>query len=167
MTSGIVRSIICIRPESGRKERGLSVLATEQGIIIRVYGNKALVKTQKSSQCAGCTSKDSCHGQSGDDVEVEAFNPLGGKVGEVAVIAVATGSFLKATFMMYIFPVICLIAGAFIGEKLGSFYGSDATLSSVIAALAAFGVSAWVVKIKGNQMGRSADYQPKIIRIVR
>ena len=82
-------------------------MATEQGVVIRTVDKIAVVKTKRSEACEGCSSKDSCASK-GNDMEVEAVNRIGAKTGDGVVIQIQTRPFLKATFLLYLFPILCI-----------------------------------------------------------
>ena len=140
-------------------------MATEHGIIIKAHGTKAIAKTQKSEACAGCASRHSCNAQ-GDDMEVEVVNRIGAKEGDRVVIHLEARSFLKATFLMYVFPILCLIGGAILGDRIAYANGQDASNLPVILGFTGFFLSIIVVKMKGKKMGEQEAYRPKVIRIL-
>ena len=140
-------------------------MATEHGIILKTYGTKAIAKTERSETCAGCASRHSCDAK-GDDMEVEVVNQIGAKEGDRVVIHLEARSFLKVTFMMYLFPILCLIGGALLGERIAAAMGQDPTNLSVILCFTCFLLSVVVIKIKGKKMGEQESYRPKIIRIL-
>ena len=100
-------------------------------------------------------------------MEVEAVNPIGAKAGDGVVIQIQTRPFLKATFLLYLFPIICMIAGAVLGEQLAPQFGFGRSTLSAILGFSCFFLSIWVVKTKGRQMGEDESYHPKIIRILQ
>jgi len=68
-------------------------LATEEGIVTKVYSSTAWVKCSKSAACESCSAKgfcDSVGGGSDDDVEVEAINAAGAKVYDRVTISFET-----------------------------------------------------------------------------
>lgn len=141
-------------------------MATEQGIVIRAGADTAWVKTTQSSACEGCASKGSCHAQ-GDEREVEALNPAGARVGDRIVLTIDTSPFLKATFLLYVFPIICMIAGAAMGLRMAPDMGLDPSVGSAVAGFLFFFASIFFVKYKGNQLAERDDYKPRITRIIR
>ncbi|MBU4053771.1 MAG: SoxR reducing system RseC family protein [Proteobacteria bacterium] len=141
-------------------------MATEQGLVIKTLGAKAIVKTQKTEACDGCASRDSCSTQ-GRDMEVEVINSLGAKEGDRVILQIETRYFLKATFLMYIFPIVCLIAGAFIGERVAIQNQGDPSGYSAGFGFGFFLAAIFLVKMKGNKMGEKDTYKPRITRIVR
>ena len=141
-------------------------LATEQGIVVKVSSTGAIVKTLRSEACESCSAKHSCSSQ-GNDMEVEAVNRVGAKEGDRVVLEIKNSPFLKATFLLYVFPVLCMILGAVLGEKFAPEFEMDGNTLSVLFAFIFFFFSIWVVKTKGEKMGKREAYHPTIIRILK
>ncbi|MCF8069082.1 MAG: SoxR reducing system RseC family protein [Desulfobacterales bacterium] len=142
-------------------------MATEQGLILQNRpSGMALVRTMKTAECEGCSSKGSCEGK-GNDMEVEAINEVDAKPGDTVVLAYATSSLLKATFLLYVFPIICMIIGAVIGQKYAPDMSMGESAASAIVGFTFFFVAVFVVKISGNKMAEKAKYTPKITRVIR
>jgi len=141
----------------------------EVGVVLKVEGELAIVKTQRSSMCEGCHSGGFCKALGGDpDMEVAARNEVGAKVGDGVRVTVASKTFLKASFLVYMVPVTALILGALLGATLGPFLypGASSDLLSVILGLIFFSLSfvlmrIWAKGIKGGQ-----QYCPVISEIL-
>ena len=142
-------------------------MATEQGVVLRTDSESAWVKTVRSSACEGCTARESCHTTGGgQDMEVEAINLVGARVGDRIVLSFETASLLKATFLIYLFPIIVLIAGAAIGQALAPFIGMSPSAASVFWGFAFFFIALFVIKIRANRMAKKNAYRPKITKIL-
>jgi sigma-E factor negative regulatory protein RseC len=142
-------------------------LATEQGVVLRTESQTAWVKTVRSSACEGCTARDSCHTTGGgQNMEVQAINSAGAGVGDRIVLSFETASLLKATFLIYVFPIIFLIAGAALGQVLASFITFSPSALSVLFGFAFFFSSLFIMKARANKMAQKNSYQPKIIKII-
>lgn len=143
-------------------------MATEEGVVIKVGADTAWVKTKKSKACEGCSSRGACSVMGGgDDMEVQAINAAGGKVGDRVVLSFDTTPLLKATFLIYVFPILFLLAGALIGAKLAPALDLDPSLSSALVGFSMFAAAFLYVRFKGNRMSKDERYRPKIIRILR
>ncbi len=143
------------------------LLATEEGIVLKTGPETALVKTQKSSSCESCSSKDSCHSTGGRDMEVEVINTANAKDGDQVVINFETSSLLKASFLLHIFPILCMIAGAVLGQEFAESRGMDLSLVSAAGAFLFFILSFIIVRLVGDRMAKKNEYKPKIIRVKR
>lgn len=141
-------------------------MATEEGIVTDVHARTAWVKTTQSSACKHCSAKDSCETQ-GREMRVEAINLANAGSGDRVVISFETSSLLKATFLLYVFPILCMIAGAVIGQNLAPRFHTDGSVLSALFGFAFLFAAVAFVKITGNKMARKAAYQPKIVRIIR
>jgi sigma-E factor negative regulatory protein RseC len=143
-------------------------LATEQGVVIRTDSKAAWVKTVRTSACKGCSAKGTCHTMGGGkDMEVKAINQAGAKVGDRIVLSFETTSLLKATFFIYVFPILLLIIGAVIGQKLASMFEFNPSALSALMGFSFFVAAFLYIKQRANQMAKKNAYQPKIVKILK
>ena len=142
-------------------------MATEQGIVIKTDSRAAWVKTVKSGNCAGCTARGSCHAMGGgDQMEVKVVNEAGAKVGDRILLSFKTSSLLKATFLLYVFPILLLIAGAVFGQAMATKFDLNPSGLSAIMGFAFFFAALLIIKTAANKLARKNEYQPKIIKIL-
>jgi sigma-E factor negative regulatory protein RseC len=145
-------------------------MATEEGIVIKAGGiapRTAWVKTTQSSACKSCSQRNSCNGDSqGKEREVEAINLVGAKAGDLIQISIDTGALLKATFLLYIFPVICMLMGGVAGHKLGAGLGTNPSPISALIAVICFLGAMFIVRLRAGRMALKMEYRPKITRII-
>jgi sigma-E factor negative regulatory protein RseC len=145
-------------------------MAIEQGTVIRMGTQgttTAWVKTVRASACESCASKDHCNpGHGGQAQEVEAINSAGAQVGDRIQLAIRTGVLLKALFLLYLFPILCMLAGGIGGNWLAPRVNSDPSAAAMVAALGCFVAAMIIVRIGGQRMGGREAYRPKIIRIL-
>ncbi len=142
-------------------------MATEQGVVLRTDSGSAWVKTVRSSACEGCTASGSCHSMGGErDMEVKAINTAGARVGDRIVLSFETASLLKATFLIYVFPIILLIVGAALGQVLAPLIELGPSALSVLLGFTFFFAALFIVKARANKMAQKNDYQPKITKIL-
>ncbi len=143
-------------------------MATEKGVVTKIDSTTAWVKTKKTHACEACAARSSCNVLGGGkEMEVEAINYAGAKVGEKVVISFETSPLLKATFMLYVLPVLFLIAGAYLGNNMAPFFNFNASALSVITGFLFFGLIIMFVKSKGNQLAKKDEYRPKVIKIIK
>jgi sigma-E factor negative regulatory protein RseC len=145
-------------------------MAVEEGIVIRISegpSQTAWVKTSQSSACESCSERHSCFGESaGKEREVEAINEAGAKVGDRIQIFIGTGALLKATFLLYVFPVICMLCGGLAGNRLGPYLGLEPSPAAALIAALAFLGAMVVVRLRAGRMALNIEYRPKITRII-
>jgi sigma-E factor negative regulatory protein RseC len=99
-------------------------------------------------------------------MEVKAINSVGACVGDRIVLSLETTSLLKATFLIYVFPIILLIAGAALGQALAPFIKFNPSAVSVLLGFAFFFAGLLITKTRANRMAKNNAYQPKITKIL-
>jgi sigma-E factor negative regulatory protein RseC len=142
-------------------------MATEEGIVIKVGERTAWVKTTRSSACKACGSRESCHAkEQGNAMEVEVTNPVGAEIGDRIVLYFETSSLLRAAFLLYVFPVLCMLAGAALGHWLSLRHQLNPSLGSAAAGFFSLVLSFMLVKLRGYRLAQKDNYKPRIVRIL-
>lgn len=143
-------------------------MATEEGTVIKIDSRGTWVKTTQSSACAGCSARSSCHSRpGGKDMEVKVVNDVGAVEGDRILLGIETGPLLKATFLLYVFPILALMVGAFIGNGLAGRFGGDETTLSVFTGIVCFGASVLWMRGRANRMAARQAYRPRIVRVIK
>ena len=99
-------------------------------------------------------------------MEVKALNTVGARVGDRIVLSFETASLLKATFLIYVFPIILLIVGAALGQMLAPIIDFNPSALSLLLGFAFFFSALIIVKFRANKMAKKNAYQPKVIKIL-
>jgi sigma-E factor negative regulatory protein RseC len=119
-------------------------MATEHGIVTRIDSGEAWVKTVKSGSCEGCSARGACHSLSDSgEMEVNAINEAGARVGDRIVLSFDTSSLLKATFLLYVFPILLLIIGAGIGQGTAPYFNFNPSAFSLLSVFPSFLQRCW------------------------
>ncbi|MFC1812030.1 SoxR reducing system RseC family protein [Thermodesulfobacteriota bacterium] len=143
-------------------------MPTEEGVVTKLDFTTAWVTTTKTGACESCAAKSSCTAMGGGkEMEVQAINIAGAKVGQKVVISFDTSPLLKATFLLYMFPIILLLIGALIGDKMAPYLNFDASALSAITGGLIFGLALLFVISKGNKLAKKDEYRPKVVRILK
>jgi len=144
-------------------------VATTEGIVTKVDSSTAWVKCSKSAACESCKAKDFCNtvGGSDDTVEIEAINAVGAKVDDRVTISFETSSLLKVSFLIYMVPVLFLILGVVIGDKIAGIFNYDQSICSMLVGFLFLVTAFFFVKTKGSKMSEKDEYKPKIIKILK
>ncbi len=140
-------------------------MATEKGIVIKTGRNTAWVKTLQAEACEGCSSCGTCGAQRADS-EVEVINEIGARVGDRILLDFKTSAFLKVTFMLYVFPIICLTLGAMLGLQVAADYGYDPSVFSAVLGFAGFFISVAIIRVVGQKIAAKKNYRPQITRVL-
>ena len=86
---------------------------TEQGKVIKIEKNEAVVRVQRKSACASCGMCAMKPTDSHIDVRVE--NALDAKEGDLVQIKLESGSVAKISLLVYILPLALAVAGMLTG----------------------------------------------------
>lgn len=153
-----------------RYEReGLLAMLKEAGLVLRVEGELAVVKTKRSAMCDGCGCGGFCRALGGgSDMEVAARNEAGAKVGDAVRVTVPPKTFLKASFLVYMVPVAALIVGALLGSTLGPSLspGVSSDLFAVVFGLTLFCLSFALLRVWARGTKGGEKYYPVISEIL-
>ena len=142
-------------------------MITEQGIIGKVSGRKAIVSIQKSSACSSCESRDSCDVHGGKPMEIEVDNRLKAAEGDQVEISILSGTFLALSIYVYFIPVAALIGGAYVGGTLlAPVLGLSATACSIVFGFLAMGATFILLRRFDKSPLANRKYRPKMTRIV-
>ena len=146
-------------------------MAIEQGVVTRLSADAepatAWVKIVRTGACESCGSRHSCAMGKGDPAdEVEALDPLQVRIGDRVQVTLSTGSLLKATFLLYLFPILCMILGGSLGHWLSPRLNRPDSATSMVLAMVFFAVAMIIVRTQGRRMGLKNDYRPRILRVI-
>lgn len=143
-------------------------MATEEGIVIAVGASTARVRTIRSGACDTCASRGACSTASGGkEMEVEALNVAAAKLDDRVVVRFDSASLLKISFLLYIFPVLSMIAGAVLGHLATPKLGFNGSTLSVVCGIAFFLLAFVFIKSREKKMAGKDTYRPKVVRILK
>jgi len=138
----------------------------EEGVIEKVTKRKAWVRIQQSSACATCESRGTCDVTSEKRLVIEVANDLQAKIGDRVQLSIPESSLLKLSFLVYFLPVLALLVGAILGERLAPFFDVESTPAAVIGGgfcmVIVFSVLKWFDR--GSKF--KEKYYPRMTRIL-
>ncbi len=86
----------------------------EEAIVLSLDGEYALVSGQQQKACGACQSVSTCGVLTGGlgqrSIKIRARNLCNAQVGERVFVEISERSFLKASFLVYILPIVVLFA---------------------------------------------------------
>ncbi|MFO7885174.1 MAG: SoxR reducing system RseC family protein [Desulfobacteraceae bacterium] len=143
-------------------------MATEKGVVTGATPHKVWIKTLRASSCEACEAKDSCEEKRNiKEMTVQVDNTLNASVGDHVILGIKTAPLLKLTFMLYIFPIILLTAGAAAGQIFAPALGLDPSLTSLGAGVAGFAAAFVLVRIANNRLAGKKEFSPYLVRILK
>ena len=137
----------------------------EQGIVEEIRRTTAVIKVEKSASCKHCSEKDSCS-VSDRNMRIEVKNSLNAKEGDRVEVSVPEGTFIKLSLMVYIFPIVALMAGAFLGNFLSAQLNTDPSVTAAVTGAIFLAASFLGLKIYDRKKAIGDTYYPRMTRIV-
>ena len=143
-------------------------MITKEGMVTSANTTTAWVETVRSKSCESCDACDSCESQDKSmGMTIKVNNTINASKGDRVIIGFKTAPLLKMSFMLYIFPIILLIAGAAAGEAFAPRFEMDPSLASVIAGILSFAMAFGIIRKAGDRLSTSRDFKPFLVRIDR
>ena len=97
---------------------------------------------------------------------IEVANDLQAKIGDRVQISMPEGSLLKLSFLVYFLPVVALIAGAILGDRVAPFLNMEPTPASVIGGVSAMAIVFCALKWLDRGSNTREKYYPRMTRIL-
>lgn len=122
----------------------------ESAQVVAVEGDYAWVETQRRSSCGSCEAKGCGTGALskvlGARVQrIKVRNPIQAQAGDSVTLGIEEGVLLQGSLMVYIVPLLLMLAGGLLGESLAPQWGAEAeTLSLLFGVLGLAGGFLWL-----------------------
>lgn len=138
----------------------------EPGRVVALEPGAVWVQTHRGSTCSGCSARNGCGqglmerlGSSDKRGLVRALCTLHLAVGDSVVIGVREDALLRGALLVYLFPLIALLASAVIASMI-----SLEESYVIVAGLAGFFASWLVVRHRDGKMAGDERLQPVVLR---
>lgn len=99
-------------------------MVEEQGRVVEVWGSTARVQTLSGSACQSCRVRGGC-GQrmmaemaGNRKLHINLDNSIAAQAGDQVTLGIAEQALLRASVVVYLVPLIGLLAGALVGDQL-------------------------------------------------
>ncbi|MBF0470981.1 MAG: SoxR reducing system RseC family protein [Gammaproteobacteria bacterium] len=137
----------------------------QEGRVVSRSGEKVWVEAERHRSCSGCSAK-GCGtsalarvvGQK--RLRIEVSDPLGVAVGERVVVGVEEAGMLIGSLLIYLLPIVALILGAVVVEKLFAV----GELAAVAGGVGGFLLSLWWIRLRQRDDRLSSLLRAEIIR---
>lgn len=105
----------------------------ESGLVTKVEGATAFIQFKRSSACGKCCACGMLKDMSEHVIELP--NVLGAKPGDRVVVELSARRTLLSSGLAYLFPLIFLFIGVFLGYYIGRSYSVDAEIAAAAGGL--------------------------------
>ncbi len=136
----------------------------ETGKVLEVGGGRAKIEVSPSGMCSHCELASTCVPASGGTRIIEVADPLGVSIGQRVRIELGSGTFLLASFMAYILPLLVL----FVGAATGFYYAPDgsAELYGALGAIVGLAAGLQLSRVLARRLSAGDKLTPEITGIL-
>ncbi len=161
-SSRILKTIFITQRENELFKLRLKTMETEQGKIVDLKNGKAVIEMEAGSQCTHCGARHACSAMGGvvRQIEIPVKNNV--KVGDRVTISYQSQSRIVSALLVFLLPVLFLIAGYFVGFTL---FGTEG--KAILVALAGL-VIAFILNWGLNKVFTTdSHFLPMIVKIIK
>jgi sigma-E factor negative regulatory protein RseC len=136
----------------------------EIGEVIEVTGNVATIVVKRNASCEKCGV---CGIGKKAEIVFQLPNELNAKVGDRVVLQMKSGTLFKAAFLIYTIPLIMLLGGFLLGQKIAIQIGYDAAFSENIGIFSGFIflILTYSTIYCWDKKQSNSKFQPQIVKI--
>ncbi|RJX33877.1 MAG: hypothetical protein C4525_08395 [Desulfarculus sp.] len=139
----------------------------EEGRVVQTLGGLAQVETIQQEACKSCGARGACHTLGGDKKRIiSALNQAQAQPGDRVLLSMPRKGVLGASFLVYMLPVIALLAGAALGKRLGPAWGWEGQTGAVVLGLVSLLVVWFVLRRISARLARRRELTVKVVRIL-
>jgi sigma-E factor negative regulatory protein RseC len=140
----------------------------ERGIVQHIENDWAWVLTRRTDACSTCQHKGHCHIIEGmDKMMVRAKNAVAAEPGDEVALYLRTKTKLKGMFILYIFPVLGLLLGAFSAASISDLLGWNRNMGMVSFTLLGLVLAFLLARFCAARMEAKDELTPRVSRIIR
>lgn len=140
----------------------------EKARVIENRGEKSLVQIIRTSACSHCDEKcmlaEDSHEM--EEMEVVVNDPIGAEKGNMVELEMGSKPILFSAFVVYLLPLIAIIAGYFAGQNLLNNFVSNPEISGIIGSAVGFIISFGLLRFFDKEAGSRSYFHPKITKVV-
>ena len=127
------------------------------GEVVAVQGDKLVVQFCRPTDC------EKCHGCMGGQAQRQLMVQGHAQIGDTAVVEMPTQKIIKASALAYVFPLLGLMTGLFLGA---TFFPTAQDAASIIGGLIGMAIPLSVVALTERKRRADASWQPKLLQVI-
>jgi len=139
----------------------------ECGLVTEVSSGKVKVESAPDAGCASCAARGSC--MTGAEQRVKVIwisNTLDAVKGDTVFYGVEEKGVVTGALLLYLMPVLFLLAGGIIAPQMSLFEDMDSELASAIGGGTFLVISFFVIRIISGFLNRKDLFAPRLLEIV-
>ncbi len=139
----------------------------EAAVVVEAGVGYAWVETRRRSACGACSASDGCGTAMlaqvwGDRrVRVRALSTLPLQPGDAVIVGLAEGALLRGSLLVYLLPLVLLVAGALLGQAAFAGAGEEPVILSGAVGL---GLGFLAARVVSRRLRSDTRFQPVVMR---
>jgi sigma-E factor negative regulatory protein RseC len=141
-------------------------MSCEIGIVVEKTGPTVRVEAEAYHACASCGARHTCSIPGGETKKrsLVIHNSIGAEPGDYVEFIVREQSVVASSLLIYLFPVIALVAGSMLGLSLSHLFTIDEDLTAGIFGLSAFLLSFIIIRLMTPLLTEKVSFMPELTR---
>lgn len=138
----------------------------ECGLVTEVFSGKVKVESAPDAGCASCAARGSC--MTGAEQRVKVIwikNTLGAEKGDTVFYGVEEKGVVMGAMLLYLMPVLFLLAGGIIAPQISLFESLDPELASAIGGVTFLIVSFFLIRVISGFFNRKDLFAPRLLEV--
>ncbi|MDG4549436.1 MAG: SoxR reducing system RseC family protein [Candidatus Contendobacter sp.] len=139
----------------------------EPAVVVEAGAGYAWVETRRRSACDACAAGDGCGTAAlakiwGDRrMRIRAVSALPLRPGDAVIVGLAEGALLRGSLLVYLLPVVLLLAGALLGQATFAGAGEEPVM---LAGVVGLGLGFLAARVWSRRLRGDARFQPVVMR---
>jgi sigma-E factor negative regulatory protein RseC len=139
----------------------------EPAVVVEAGAGYAWVETRRRSACGACSASAGCGTAAlakvwGDRrARVRALSTLPLQPGDAVIVGLAEGALLRGSLLVYLLPIVLLLAGALLGQTAFAGAGEEPVILSGAVGL---GLGFLAARVVSRRLRSDARFQPVVMR---
>ncbi len=128
-----------------------------EGEVIAVQGENLVVQFCRPTDC------EKCHGCMGGSAQRQLLVHGQAQIGDRAVVEMPTQKIVKASALAYLFPLLGLMAGLFLGSFL---FPAAQEAAAIVGGVLGMAIPLAIVALTERKRRADSSWQPRLVRII-
>ena len=144
-------------------------MAHRKGLVIRIENDGwAQVSTERKGSCDGCGTGNNCHScLSSSKIVTRVLNEAKAKPGDLVTVSLDSDLILKSAAVLYLFPIVSLVAGALVGAHISVDWGVSETVAAMGFGFAGLCLGFLLAVFISKRMSANNRMTPIISQIIQ
>ena len=139
----------------------------EPAVVVEAGAGYAWVETRRRSACGACSASEGCgtaalaRAWGERRARVRAISTLPLRPGDAVIVGLAEGALLRGSLLVYLLPMVLLLAGALLGQTAFAGAGEEPVILSGAVGL---GLGFLAARVASRRLRSDARFQPVVVR---